>query len=270
MQISPVLRISALIVALCLCLHGQNTPSKDAQIIGMAPRATPGDYQAHAQAGAVTVAAEFLGHSIPTPEGTLSSEDYVAVETGLFGPPEARIKLSLEDFSLRINGKKTTLPNQSYVLVVQSVKDPEWAPPVPAESKSKTSFGGGGKGDSGPPPPVHVPIEVQRAMAQRVQKASLPEGDRELPRAGLIYFQYRGKTQSLHSIELIYNGPAERPHWRSSLSRSFQKFGNVFPDEQGPDGKPAAARIGRPTLRQAASFKWLPLDGQPRQGNQVH
>jgi hypothetical protein len=45
-------------------------------------------------------------------------------------------------------------------------------------------------------------------MAQRVQKAALPEGDRTLPQAGLIFFQYRGKTQSIHSIELIYVGPA--------------------------------------------------------------
>ena len=58
------------------------------------------------------------------------------------------------------------------------------------------------------PAPVQIPIGVQRAMAQRVQKASLPEGDRTLPQAGLIFFQYRGKTQSIHSIELIYTGPA--------------------------------------------------------------
>jgi hypothetical protein len=45
-------------------------------------------------------------------------------------------------------------------------------------------------------------------MAQRVQKATLPEGDRALPLAGLIFFQYRGKTQGIHSIELIYAGPA--------------------------------------------------------------
>ena len=70
----------------------------------------------------------------------------------------------------------------------------------------------GGNGDQGgsnePPPPVKIPIEVQRAMAQRVQKATLPEGDRTLPVAGLIYFQYRGKTQGIHSVELIYDGPA--------------------------------------------------------------
>jgi hypothetical protein len=211
MQFFPALKTGVLIAALCLSIQGQNTPGKDAQIEakGMPPRATPAEYQAQAQAGAVTIAAEFKGHSVPTLQEALSTEDYVVVEMGLFGAPGARIKLSSEDFSLRINGKKAPLPSQPYGLVVGSVKDPEWEPPVPAASKSKTSVGGGGKGEQGegPPAPVKIPIGVQRAMAQRVQRAALPEGDRTLPQAGLIFFQYRGKTQGIHSIELIYAGP---------------------------------------------------------------
>jgi len=178
----------------------------------MPPRATPADYQVQSQAGTVTVGAEFKGHSLPTLQGTLSTEEYVVIETGLFGSPGARIKLSSGDFALRINGKKTPLPSQPYGLVVGSVKDPEWEPPAPAASKSKTSLGGGGKGEqsdaNAPPAPIQIPIGVLRAMAQRVQKASLPEGDRNLPVAGLIFFPYRGKTQSIRSIELIYAGPA--------------------------------------------------------------
>jgi hypothetical protein len=45
-------------------------------------------------------------------------------------------------------------------------------------------------------------------MAKSVQKAVLPEGDRALPQAGLIFFSYRGKTKGITSIELIYAGPA--------------------------------------------------------------
>jgi hypothetical protein len=36
----------------------------------------------------------------------------------------------------------------------------------------------------------------------------LPEGDRALPAAGLIFFQYGGREKSIRSIELIYTGPA--------------------------------------------------------------
>lgn len=214
MRLSPELRIGFLTAAICLCVRGQNTPGKDAQIEarGMPPRATPGDYQAQAQAGKVTLAAEFKGHSVPTVQGTLSTEDFVVVETGLFGATGEHIKISAEDFSLRINGKKAPLPSQPYGLVVGSVKDPEWEPPVPTASKSKTSVGGSGKGAEGdsntPPAPVKVPIEVQRAMAKSVQKAVLPEGDRALPQAGLIFFSYRGNAKGIHSVELIYAGPA--------------------------------------------------------------
>jgi hypothetical protein len=55
---------------------------------------------------------------------------------------------------------------------------------------------------------VKIPIGIQRGWAQRIQKAALPEGDRPLPQAGVIFFQYRGKLQSIYSLELIYAGPA--------------------------------------------------------------
>jgi hypothetical protein len=199
---------------LCQGASGQDAPAKEAQVRdakGLAPRPGPGDYQAHAQAGAFTIAAEFTEHAISTPEATLSSEDFVAVEVGYFGAPDARLKLSHEDFALRINGKKT-LPAVQYGVVFRSLKDPTWEPPAPPE-KSKTSIGSGGGGQGGadsnaPPPIVHIPIEVERAMQQRVQKAALPEGERTLPAAGLIFFQYHGKTKDIHNVELTYMGPA--------------------------------------------------------------
>jgi len=196
-----------LVTAFCLSAQGQETQNKE--IRGLPPRATPADYQAQAQVGGMTVAADFVGHFVPTLQGNLSTEDYVVVETGMFGPPEAHIKLFLGDFSLRINGKKTALPGQPYGMVIKSLKDPDWEPPAAAESssKSKTNITGGGGGQSkDPPAPVHIPSEVQRAMQHRIQKASLPEGDRTVPVAGLIFFQYSGRTQCIRSIELIYNG----------------------------------------------------------------
>jgi hypothetical protein len=215
MRLSPALKIGVLTSAICLCVHGQNAPAKDGQTEtrGMPPRTTPGDYQAHAQAGAVTIAAEFDGHSVPTQQKTLSTEEFVAIETALYGPPGTRIKLSPDDFALRINGRKAPLPSQQYGLVVGSLRDPEWVPPEQAAAKSSkggiTTGGEGGQGaDSGPPPPVKIPVELQRAMAQQAQKASLPEGDRALPQAGLLFFPYRGKTDKIRSIELIYTGPA--------------------------------------------------------------
>jgi len=103
-----------------------NAPSKDApanELKGMPPRVAPTEYQAHAQAGTLTVAAEFLGHSVPTLEGTYNAGDYVVVEAALFGGPEARTKLTAGDFSLRMNGKKVAQPSQTYEPVFHSLKD---------------------------------------------------------------------------------------------------------------------------------------------------
>jgi hypothetical protein len=202
------------ITALCVCAFGQGTPGKEAPVTeskGMPPRVSPSEYQAHAEAGIVTIAAEFTGHAIGTAQGTLTTEDYVAVETGFFGPEGTRTKLAADDFSLRINGKKVALPSQPYGMVLPSLKDPEWEPPADTKSKGKTSMGGGGGGggkDDPPPTPPKMPFPERRAMEQRVQKAALPEGDRALPVAGLIFFQYRGKAKDIHSMELIYAGPA--------------------------------------------------------------
>jgi len=210
MRLFAALTIGVLMAA---CGQGQDTPAKSVPVEskGLPPRATPADYQVQAKAGTVTIAAEFTSHSVPTAQGPLTTEDFVVVELGLFSAPDARMKISADDFSLRINGKKTSLPTRPFGMILSSVKDPEWIPPEPVKSKSKgglTSGGGGDQGDNEPPPPVKIPIEVQRAMAQRVQKATLPEGDRTLPQAGLIYFQYRGAAKGIHSVELIYDGPA--------------------------------------------------------------
>ena len=213
MRLSPAGSTAIVAAALGLCALAQtttptNVPSPTPSV-GMPPRATPTDYPSQGRAGSLTIAAEFMGHSVPKPEGPLSTEDYVVIETGFFGPAGQRINLSVDDFSLRVNGKKTPLSSQPFGFVVRTVKDPEWVPPdQPKEKASKGGLSTGGQDANAPPPIVHVPIELQRAMAQYIQKSALPQGDRALPTAGLIYFEYRGKLKGIHSLELIYAGAA--------------------------------------------------------------
>lgn len=178
----------------------------------MPVRAAPVDYQAQAKAGTVTIAADFTGHGIPNAQEPLNSEDYVAVEVGLFGPADARLTIASTDFSLRINGKKAPLPSQPWGLVAKNIKDPEWVSPEAVDdtkSKGGISGSGGGQQAGSPPPlPPKVPIELLRAWQQRLRKAALAEGDRALPQAGLIFFQHRGKLENIKSVELMYEGPA--------------------------------------------------------------
>jgi hypothetical protein len=221
MRSASVLSTGLLITGVWLSVLGlpaqdQNDQGPNAKELpgkGMPPRAAAGEYQAQAKAGTVTIGAEFEGHSVPTPEHTYSSEDYVVVEAGFFGPPDAHITLSRDDFSLRINARKVASPSEPYELVFHSLKDPEWQPPESEESKggSKTSLStGGANGTSGsaPPPPPKMPFPLRRAMEQHVQKAAMQEGDRPLPQAGLLFFRYGGKTEGIKSIELIYSGAA--------------------------------------------------------------
>lgn len=207
-------RILAAGVFAALALYPQAVPTVDtraAEPQGIAPRSAPTDYHAHAQVGAVTIGAEFAGHYVPMPEGTLTTEDFVIVETCLYGASGARLVLSPTDFSLRVNGKKTSLPSQPYGMVTASLKDPNWEPTSQFTQQSKTVLNNGDEDQKDPkatPTPVHYPVAVQRAMALRVQKASLSEGNRVLPQAGLLFFPYRHKDKDIRSVELIYKGPA--------------------------------------------------------------
>jgi hypothetical protein len=188
--------------------------AREIQAKGMPPRTAPTEYQSQAKAGMVTIGAEFMGHAVPTPEQPLTSEDYVVVEAGFFGPSDGKIRLSRDDFSLRVNGKKTLLTSEPYELVFHSLKDPEWQPPDSGEAKESkgglTTGGGGANGApaSAPPPPPKMPFPLRRAMEQHVQKAAMQEGERPLPQAGLLFFQYRGKAESIKSLELVYTGAA--------------------------------------------------------------
>jgi hypothetical protein len=224
MQLSYLRTTSLFLAALCPLAVAQTpaptTPqSNEAKIAeakaaetnkGIPPRATPADYPSQGKAGSVTIAAEFTGHSVPKPEGPLSTEDYVVVEAALFGAEGQHMMLSIDDFSLRINGKKAPLPSQPFGFVAGNLKDPQWSPPEEAQPKEKSKGGlsTGGGGTDSTPPVVHVPLELRRAMALYIQRTAMPQGDRPLPQAGLLFFRFFGGMKGIHSLELIYNGPA--------------------------------------------------------------
>lgn len=216
MQLRLLLRTGALPIAVfslvSQCAAQGPTPRVSK---GMPPRATPGEYLSRAQAGNFTIAAEFDRHDVPTPETTLTTEDYICVEVALFGATGSHLTVSFSDFSLRINGKKTPLAAEQFAAVFTNLRDPTYnAPELQAAKENKSSGlnaggGGGGQSDLGStPPPVHIPPEMERAMQLHVQNAALPEGDRTLPVAGLIFFKYGGMPKGIHSVELLYSGAA--------------------------------------------------------------
>lgn len=178
--------------------------------VGLPPRAASTDYQFHTQSGMLTMCAEFMGHGVPTEEGgPYSTENYIVMEAALYGAPGAKIQLSYKDFSLRINGKKQVLPSQPYVTVFPNLKDPEWEPPGGEANLAATTINGAGATQSDRTKQVpKMPMALRHTMEQRVLKASISEGERSLPQAGLLFFEYHGETKPIHSMELVYSGSA--------------------------------------------------------------
>jgi hypothetical protein len=199
---------------------------------GLPPRASPLDYPAHAALDKnFTLAAENLLHTLPTANGSLVANDYLVIEAAAFGPVKERIDLAAGNFTLVITmGKNTsTVHADSSGSVAASIKFSDWTQ-RPGASLS------GGVGDTGatigtqtpaghfpgdpsvrppypsPVPPQENPAGIEREPAvpidERIQRASLPEGNSVAPVAGLLFFPFRGKTKSIKSLELVYDGPA--------------------------------------------------------------
>jgi hypothetical protein len=211
---------AAFAAALCQVAGGQGpaqpaAPPKasTSEIPRLRPRAAAHDYRARTPVGKYELGAEFKGHVIPTPELALQTENYIALEVGLFGPADSRLVISREDFTLKINDKKA-VPAQSFVTLYDSIKDPLYETPEQiADKKARNSDEdkGENKGEFGSDrnPRFHpIPFAVRRDWEQRLAKSSLPEGDRALPEGGLLYFSYRGRDASVLSLQLYYSGPA--------------------------------------------------------------
>jgi hypothetical protein len=201
---------------------------------GLTPREKAADYPVHAEVkDGFTIAAEYLVHTLPTGKDALVANDYLVVEVAVFGPRGKRIDLSQGNFTLLLDtgkkGGKTALSPDSAGSVAASIKFSDWTqkPHVEAE---------GGVGNAsvgfGPPmtprfpgdpsvrtmPPSPVPdqnpagIEKEQPLSidERVQRVSLPTGQLAPPAAGLIFFPFEGKTKSIKTLELVYEGPAGR------------------------------------------------------------
>lgn len=211
-------QVAIAIFSIC-CAFSQTTPKEKAA-----------DYPVHGTDGRTAVAAEYLVHSIPAGTQTFIASDYLVVEVAVFPTLGEPVEISTGTFSLRLNGRKEVISCEGPGFVAASVKYPNWEQRKNVEVQ-------GGIGDAGVvlgrPPAVgrfpgdptpqqsrlprsprapapddrngiesEEPARAEEVIAQR----ALPEGPAEKPVSGYIYFRYRGKTKSIKSLELIYNG----------------------------------------------------------------
>ncbi|HVP47290.1 MAG TPA: hypothetical protein VMT32_11925 [Bryobacteraceae bacterium] len=198
----------ALLSAACLC--GETTV-KD----------KPGDYPVRATAGATSIGAEYLVHSIPAHSQTFFARDYLVVEVAVFPARNQPVELDSNTFTLRLNGKKEILSRDTPGAVAASLKYPDWEPHPHTEVQAGPVILGrppaAGRFPDDPtqsrPAPPKSPTPNEQAGIDRdepqtpdeaVAQYALPGGRIEKPVSGYIYFHFRGKTKSIKSVELLY------------------------------------------------------------------
>ncbi len=194
------------------------------------PRPQPADYPVHAVLGKAALGAEYLVHTVSGRNQSFLARDYLVVEVGLYPAKGTTLVVSNSHFTLRLNGKKSVLIAQPPAFVAASLKYPDWEyrPSVIAVA----GVGDAGvilgrpqrterfPGDPVPsrerlPDPPKAPSPQDRSGLEKTPvrpeevavEEALPEGEISRPVRGYLYFHYKGKTKSIRSVELVYNGP---------------------------------------------------------------
>jgi hypothetical protein len=191
-------------------------------------RSKAAEYPVHATLPNMEVGAEYLVHSIPRDNGFYIAKDYLVVEAGVFPATKDGIDIAASQFTLLVNGK-TVLYTVSPGMVTASLKYPDWE-----QHRNMTVEGGNGNAAVivGAPPAVgrfpgdqrgSVPInrpkvsetenaqvagKSERPIDEAIAIAALPEGPAYKLVHGCLFFSFQGKTKSIHSLALVYDGGA--------------------------------------------------------------
>jgi hypothetical protein len=183
----------------------------------MTAREKPEEYPARAKVGNTTIAAEFVGRTVPSPGGGLVLRHYVVVEVAIYG---GEFTFQSTRYTLKVNGKVPALLAQTAGMVEASVKYPSWE-----GQRGVTMAGGMGNGsvilgrDTRPrfpgdrryPGPTGSVQNESETNGQEpwawVSKLGWDDGPGKGPAAGLLFFPYEGNLVKVRTIELSYSGP---------------------------------------------------------------
>jgi hypothetical protein len=190
---------------------------------GTTPKPSASDYPIHGEAGGVPIGAEFMVHSFGSGEQMYVVENYLVVEVALYRPKDPVQTVDVSEFALRINGKKP-LPPQPPQMVAASLAHPEWGQRKPGleVGAGPVIFGAPRSGQPFPgspqprgPAPPRAPdadppggMEKPKAVtpAELLVQTAMPTDPHRGPVSGFLYFPYTGKTSSIKSLELTWQG----------------------------------------------------------------
>lgn len=195
---------------------------------GTEPKPKADAYPAHASTPEVSIGAEYLVHSVPARSLTFTARDHLVVEVAVYAPNGGTLNIALEQFGLRINGRKETIQPQSPGFVAAGFKYPDWERRPTLEAVAGAGDGGvivgapqavprfpGDPTVRQTPPPRAPSVEetagVDKEPSARpeevVVESALSEGPIHSAASGYLYFPFKGKTKSIRSLELLYRGP---------------------------------------------------------------
>ena len=195
------------------------------------PKQKAADYPAHAASDRLAIGAEYLVRSFSGHNQSFVTKDYLVVEVALFPVAGSRLSVENGQFTLRLNGKKQTILPHALGFVAASLKYPDWEN---RRSVVATIGAGNGEvivgaperverfpGDPRPrqtrlPNPPKAPEEDRSGLEKEpvaradevAGESALEEGEISGAQSGYLYFPNKGKTKSIKSLELIYQGPA--------------------------------------------------------------
>lgn len=193
---------------------------------GTTPRSNPEDYPVHAETRSGAIGAEFMLHSFSAGEQTYLVRNYIVIEVALY-PLEAKtVDVHSGNFMVRINGKKQELLPQPSSIVSAAVAHPEWDGPSPVELGAGAGPATVTLGQPRLPQIPGMPIPGQGTAPTRVPRddpsglpprervkpeqlvldTALPQGESRRPVSGFLYYAYPGKSSSIKSLELRYEG----------------------------------------------------------------
>ncbi len=189
------------------------------------PRSKISDYPVHAKLPAMEIGVEYLLNSIALDKGMYIARDHLVLEVAIFPSTQAGVNVSSSQFTLRVNNK-TILYTDSPGAVASSLKYPDWQTHPSATAQAGVGngsvilgappvarFPGDHRADRTPsvprveqPGPSGEPKAAERPIETQIAIAALPEGPSQKPVKGLLFFPFSGKTKSIRSLDLIYDG----------------------------------------------------------------
>jgi hypothetical protein len=196
----------ALVLAACACIvEAQNATAN---------RQKAAEYPVSASAERVQIGAEFLVHAIPSQSGYYFAKNFLVVDVGMFPRELHTLKVSANQFTLRLNGHEPALTAQSPGMVAASLKYPDWGMP---NGVSVSGDVGGigmstdrrpvGRFPGDPNAPAPDPNN-ESGPDYQLSIVALPDAFSAQPVRGCVFFESAIKPKKIKSVELDWTGPA--------------------------------------------------------------